>query len=78
MARSYCMAWVTRLGLSLTVYHTTSPGHAKQPGSLRIANAHYTVQATVNGLGHSIQLGLEHSLCSLCCFFQNGMLKVKR
>ena len=42
------------LGLSLTVYHTTSPGHIKQPESLSMAHAHYTVQATVNDLGHSI------------------------
>ena len=58
------MAWVTRLGLNLTVYHTTSPDHVKQTGSLSIAHAHYTVQATANDLGHSIiiQPGLDHML----------------
>ena len=40
---SHCMAWVTRLCLSRTVYHTTSPGHTKQPGSLSLAHAPNTV-----------------------------------
>ena len=50
--------WVTRLGISLTVYHTTSPGHTKQPGSRSMTHAHYTVgrlQFTANGLGHNIK-----------------------
>ena len=67
------MAWVTRLGLSLTVYYRLM--HTTQSGPLRVAwvtvytarirlqaHAHYTVRATANGLGHSIQPGLDYRL----------------
>ena len=61
------MSWVTHLGLSLTVYHTTSPGHTKQPGSRSMTHAHYTVGYRSPRMAWVTAYNL--SSYSLCCFF---------